>query len=264
MQLAWAIWRQPQLSFRAKTLFLVLLLGHHNNKTGRCNPTRALLKTELATSENTIKRALAELVKAGWLKQKLTRGAPYYSFPHLVLGGPDVAPHTDGRGASSDRMGGHFCTDGGPDVAHGTTKNHELTYSAASPSPRKGEASAAPNGKSQPPPYPADRPKPSGKSNGTCQDDKARALDDEQWWEKRERQYLAEYERTKDPDLLRRIGHADTKRLQAKRRARGLAWTKKPWTKPTILADEPRDLNEFQLCEGGRHDDEVEANLDTR
>ena len=119
---------QPDLSKRAKLVFMALIVIHMNDRTGRCNPTRKTLAEELGAGITTIKRGLVELVKAGWLKQKLTRGAPYYSFPfeRILEGGPHADPPSQedggtvlsGRGASSVQMGGHM-------VTHGTEKNRE-------------------------------------------------------------------------------------------------------------------------------------------
>ena len=89
LQLMWRVFALP-ISARAKTIFATLLLRHHNGKTGRCNPTRALLARELRMGDDAITRGVAELVKAGVLIQKLTRGAPYYSFPQLPFGSADM------------------------------------------------------------------------------------------------------------------------------------------------------------------------------
>src|SRR5262245_5790022 len=92
MALLRKVFADEGISLRAKAVFTTLLLIHHNTGYGRCNPRREVLAKELGTSIDSIKRGLGELRRAGWIKQQLTRGAPYYSFPHLQLGGADAPP----------------------------------------------------------------------------------------------------------------------------------------------------------------------------
>lgn len=80
MRFARLVLSRRGLSMRAK-LVLVALLDHLNCKTGRCNPSRRALADDLGVSVDTIKRGLKELLAdPRWINQKLTRGAPWYSF----------------------------------------------------------------------------------------------------------------------------------------------------------------------------------------
>jgi hypothetical protein len=149
LHLVWSVWERP-ISFRAKTIFATLLLRHHNGKTDRCNPRRELLARELNTkSLDTISRGIAELVKAGVLIQKLTRGAPYYSFPQLPFGSATLPTLNQGRVRTFAAMGPQFCGDGSADLPSGTLKNRELTEGDALPSPCNGRASASQSRASQ-------------------------------------------------------------------------------------------------------------------
>jgi len=55
------------LSMTAKMVAQVLALDFANRDTGQCNPSRATLADHLGVSEATIKRALADLTRLGWL-----------------------------------------------------------------------------------------------------------------------------------------------------------------------------------------------------
>jgi DNA-binding transcriptional MocR family regulator len=57
------------LSMTARMVGQVLALDFANAATGQCNPSRATLARHLEVSEATIKRALNELIKAGWLSR---------------------------------------------------------------------------------------------------------------------------------------------------------------------------------------------------
>lgn len=55
------------LSDRAVRVANALALIYVNRKSGQCNPKRMTLADRLSVSEDTVKRALAELRKKGWL-----------------------------------------------------------------------------------------------------------------------------------------------------------------------------------------------------
>jgi hypothetical protein len=136
----------PSLSMRAK-LLLVALLDHLNCNTGRCNPTREVLRHDVgAKCLDTIKRGLAELERKTWITRKFTRGAPWYSFPldRLKDGGADLLPlnEQDG-GADQPGWGCRSARMGVQPSHHGIEKNRELIEGEASPSPCNGRASAS-------------------------------------------------------------------------------------------------------------------------
>ena len=55
------------LSLGAKVVFTQLLLKHHNNEKGRCNPSEPTLARDLKISERNIQRFIKELKERGWL-----------------------------------------------------------------------------------------------------------------------------------------------------------------------------------------------------
>ncbi|WP_371055732.1 helix-turn-helix domain-containing protein [Rhodosalinus sp. K401] len=66
-QWAQAVRTDKSLSATARLVAQSLALDFANGETGQCNPSRAVLADHLGMSEATIKRALGELTKAGWL-----------------------------------------------------------------------------------------------------------------------------------------------------------------------------------------------------
>ncbi|WP_208353101.1 helix-turn-helix domain-containing protein [Pseudaestuariivita rosea] len=88
---AQAIRAATELSMTARMLGQVLALDYANGQTGQCNPSRETLARHLGVSEGTIKRAISDLVKAGWLARTEATGrnrTVQYSFlsPGTVVG----------------------------------------------------------------------------------------------------------------------------------------------------------------------------------
>jgi hypothetical protein len=77
---------RTDLTMSAKVIFGILLLYHRNWKTWRCFPQQELLAKEAGTSLATVKRALAQLKKAGVLRWKSghSEAANEYNFPGLA------------------------------------------------------------------------------------------------------------------------------------------------------------------------------------
>jgi hypothetical protein len=66
---AQAVRRASSLSMTARLVGQALALDFANGSTGQCNPSRERLADHLGVSEATIKRALSDLAKGGWLSK---------------------------------------------------------------------------------------------------------------------------------------------------------------------------------------------------
>ncbi|WP_176445151.1 helix-turn-helix domain-containing protein [Maliponia aquimaris] len=108
----------------AKMLAQVLALDFANRDTGQCNPSRQTLADHMGVSEATVKRALADLISAGWLgktgvtARKRTASYAFLSPGKVVAFGqrpqdnaghkrPATAPGTRVKSAPN---AGHICT----------------------------------------------------------------------------------------------------------------------------------------------------------
>lgn len=125
---AQAVRRAHSLSMTARLLGQALALDFANGSTGQCNPSRETLADHLGVSEATIKRALADLVKGGWLhKTTDTSRNRTAKYTFLIAGesrgkvvqftgGKDqnagqIRPALhDGTGVKSDPNAGQICT----------------------------------------------------------------------------------------------------------------------------------------------------------
>lgn len=122
---AWAqmVRKNHDLSMTARVVGQVLALDFANERTGQCNPKEKLLCTHLGVSGSTVKRALAELRKAGLLGDT-TQTAPGISVSYTLIRQGDVAAFaprqaSDGghirpapaakTGVKSAENEGHFC-----------------------------------------------------------------------------------------------------------------------------------------------------------
>ena len=66
MQLAFAVWKRRDLSPAARLVFTVLLVGHHNVLTGKCNPSYETLAKECSAKDRrSIMRSIAMLKRKG-------------------------------------------------------------------------------------------------------------------------------------------------------------------------------------------------------
>ncbi|HEY1876924.1 MAG TPA: helix-turn-helix domain-containing protein, partial [Rhizomicrobium sp.] len=74
-----------KLSTTAKLLF-ALLLDHRNKKTGQCNPSRKILAGELGVSIDVIKRAVGDLIEAGFIQRKRGRHSNWYEIRTFLDG----------------------------------------------------------------------------------------------------------------------------------------------------------------------------------
>jgi hypothetical protein len=77
-----------RISARAK-LVLAQLKDYRNRQTGQCNPRRAALAAALGTSEDSIKRALIELRRAGLVESKKGQRGNSYVILSTVSAGAD-------------------------------------------------------------------------------------------------------------------------------------------------------------------------------
>jgi hypothetical protein len=98
------------LSDRAVRVATVLALVFVNRDTGQCNPSRRVLAERMGVSEDTVKRALAELRDAGWIVivPGRWRGATS-SFSMVIPGGNVVALHRPSA-PKAVQKGGQDCT----------------------------------------------------------------------------------------------------------------------------------------------------------
>jgi hypothetical protein len=74
LQFLQAVLADPDLSPQAKCVVAVLLLRHHNEKTGHCNPSLSKIAKGVGGSRRHIIRAVQELGDSGWLK--IVSGGP--------------------------------------------------------------------------------------------------------------------------------------------------------------------------------------------
>ncbi|MEQ9257500.1 MAG: helix-turn-helix domain-containing protein [Roseovarius sp.] len=81
---AQALRRSHGLSMTARMVGQALALDFANGSTGQCNPSRERLANHLGVHQSTIKRALADLVNAGWLS-KTTDTARNRTAQHTFL-----------------------------------------------------------------------------------------------------------------------------------------------------------------------------------
>lgn len=68
LQWLMAVTTTPEISGRAVQVANYLMLVRRNRKTGQCNPSRGRMASDLKLSEDTVKRAIAQLVEKGWIK----------------------------------------------------------------------------------------------------------------------------------------------------------------------------------------------------
>lgn len=71
-QWAQAVRKASSLNVTARLVGHSLALDFANKDTGQCNPSRATLAAHLGVSEATIKRAICDLTKGGWLSKSTT------------------------------------------------------------------------------------------------------------------------------------------------------------------------------------------------
>lgn len=121
---AQAVRKARDLPTTAKLVGQVLALDFANGGTGQCNPSRETIADHLGVSEATIKRALSDLVKAGWLgrtsetSRNKTVSYTFLSPGKVVQFTPAKAPNAgqnrpameDGTRVKSDPNAGQICT----------------------------------------------------------------------------------------------------------------------------------------------------------
>ena len=93
---------QSDILDRAKVLASALAIQFGNDETGQINPALDTLATYLRTSEDTVRRALADLIKTGWLARTVGMGRGNRSAYVLLSPGSVVAlrPAQGGRKAT--------------------------------------------------------------------------------------------------------------------------------------------------------------------
>jgi hypothetical protein len=113
---AQAVRRARGLSMTARMVGQVLALDFANADTGQCNPSHSTLAAHLDVSVDTIKRAVRELARAGWLTKTpgQHRGhSSQFTFlsPGKVVSFADSKPGTGAETrAATGEKGGHRCT----------------------------------------------------------------------------------------------------------------------------------------------------------
>lgn len=112
MLLAFAVWKRRDLSPAMRLVFSVLLIGHHNVETGKCNPSYQTLAGECGMTRRAVIRI------AGKLKEKGRK---------MVTEKPEMVTQ--------------LTRNGDPGVTQNIKEHKE--HSEASPSPREGAASAS-------------------------------------------------------------------------------------------------------------------------
>ncbi len=70
-----AVLQDGDLPDRAKTIASVLAVQFANDDTGQINPSASTLADYIGASKDTVKRAVADLVAAGWIARTEGRGA---------------------------------------------------------------------------------------------------------------------------------------------------------------------------------------------
>ena len=103
MKFAFSILERRDLSNSARTVFSVLLLRHHNNKTGKCNPSYETLAKECGKGRQSVIRSVAMLKRKGIVAVKVQPGRTHtnsFRFPLLEMLTPRP-PFTDREKVSS-------------------------------------------------------------------------------------------------------------------------------------------------------------------
>jgi hypothetical protein len=88
MKFAFSILERRDLSDSARTVFSVLLLRHHNNKTGKCNPSYETLAKECGKGRQSVMRSVAMLKRKGIIDVKVQPGRTHtnsFRFPLLEM-----------------------------------------------------------------------------------------------------------------------------------------------------------------------------------
>ena len=88
MQLAFAIWKRRDLSPAARLVFTVLMVGHHNVETGKCNPSYQTLAKECGMTRRAVIRIISALAEKGLIAIKVSVGGNNtnsFSFPALQM-----------------------------------------------------------------------------------------------------------------------------------------------------------------------------------
>ena len=88
MKFAFSLWERRDLSDAARMVFSVLLLRHHNNKTGKCNPSYETLAKECGKGRQSVIRSVAMLKRKGIIDVKVQPGRTHtnsFSFPLLEM-----------------------------------------------------------------------------------------------------------------------------------------------------------------------------------
>ena len=73
-QLAFAVWKRGDLSPAMRLVFTVLLIGHHNVETGKCNPSYETLASECGMTRRAVIRIIGKLEEKGLLAVKVSVG----------------------------------------------------------------------------------------------------------------------------------------------------------------------------------------------
>ena len=87
-QLAFAVWKRRDLSPATRLVFSVLLIGHHNVETGKCNPSYETLASECGMARRAVIRIIGKLEAKGLLAIKVSVGRKHtnsFSFPSLEM-----------------------------------------------------------------------------------------------------------------------------------------------------------------------------------
>ena len=88
MQLAFAVWKRRDLSPAMRLVFTVLLIGHHNVETGKCNPSYEMLASETGMTRRALIRIISALEEKGLIAIKVSVGRKHtnsFSFPLLKM-----------------------------------------------------------------------------------------------------------------------------------------------------------------------------------
>ena len=144
MQLAFAVWKRRDLSPATRLVFSVLLIGHHNVETGKCNPSYETLASECSMARRAVIRIAGKLEEKGLLAIKVSVGRKHtnsFSFPSLEMVTPR-SPFKDRKMVTEKpEMVTQLTRNGDPGVTQNIKEHKE--HSEASPSPREGAASAS-------------------------------------------------------------------------------------------------------------------------
>ena len=144
MLLAFAVWKRRDLSPAMRLVFSVLLIGHHNVETGKCNPSYQTLAGECGMARRAVIRIAGKLEEKGLLAIKVSVGRKHtnsFSFPSLEMVTPR-SPFKDRKMVTEKpEMVTQLTRNGDPGVTQNIKEHKE--HSEASPSPREGAASAS-------------------------------------------------------------------------------------------------------------------------